>query len=67
MMGRPDAQILPPPPSRTRRRGGVLGYLRDEQARYGYFFICPTLLFFCVFVAFPLLFSFYLSSALSIS
>jgi multiple sugar transport system permease protein len=46
---------------RDRARGGILGYLRNEQARYGYLFICPTLLFFCVFVAFPLAFSFYLS------
>ncbi len=45
------------------RRGssGLLAYVRTEQARYGYFFILPTLLYFCVFVAFPLVFAFYLS------
>jgi multiple sugar transport system permease protein len=59
MMGRPATQSLSL--ASARARGGLLGYLRDEQARYGYFFIFPTLLFFCVFVAFPLLFSFYLS------
>ena len=59
MIGQTEAPVSRP--ARSPGRGGPLGYLRDEQARYGYFFICPTLLFFCVFVAFPLAFSFYLS------
>ena len=59
MVGRTDA---PPLPVATGRRYGGLGpYVRNEQARYGYLFILPTFLFFCTFIAFPLLFSFYLS------
>lgn len=46
----------------SRRRTSTLAaYIRNEQARYGYFFILPTLLYFGIFVAFPLVFSFYLS------
>lgn len=59
MMGRTASSPLVT--ATGRARGSVLACLRNEQARYGYFFIFPTLLFFCVFVAFPLLFSFYLS------
>jgi multiple sugar transport system permease protein len=43
------------------RSGRLLAYVRHEQARYGYLFILPTLGYFLIFVAFPLLFSFYLS------
>src|SRR6266542_477125 len=65
---------LPPLPGRNRpggadgagiRGGGPLAQLRtairDEQTRYGYLFILPSLLFFLVFIAFPVAFSFYLS------
>jgi multiple sugar transport system permease protein len=41
-------------------RAGVLGYVREEQARYGALFVLPTLLFFCVFIAWPVAYSFYL-------
>jgi multiple sugar transport system permease protein len=43
------------------RSAGLRAYVRNEQARYGYCFILPTLLYFCIFVAFPVVFSFYLS------
>ena len=42
----------------VHRPSRPIAYVRNEQARCGYFFILPTLLFFCVFIAFPLLFSF---------
>jgi multiple sugar transport system permease protein len=50
-------------PAEVERRilSRLAAYVRDEQARYGYFFILPTLLYFGVFVAFPVVFSFYLS------
>ena len=35
-------------------------YVRQEQARYGVLFVLPTLLFFCVFIAWPVFYSFYL-------
>lgn len=50
-----------PPGGERRGFGRVRRWIRDEQARYGYLFILPTLLYFAVFVAFPLVFSFYLS------
>src|ERR671911_1938266 len=59
MVGRPEAAPLVVATGRSS--GRLLQLVRNEQARYGYFFILPTLLFFFVFVAFPLLFSFYLS------
>jgi multiple sugar transport system permease protein len=59
MVGRPEAAPLVVATGRSS--GRLLHLVRNEQARYGYFFILPTLLFFFAFVAFPLLFSFYLS------
>ena len=41
-------------------RAGVGGYVRQEQARYGTLFVLPTFLFFCVFIAWPVVYSFYL-------
>jgi len=35
-------------------------YVRAEQARYGALFVLPSLLFFCVFIVYPVAFSFYL-------
>ena len=53
-----------PAPDR-RGAGSIIGRIRravrQEQARYGYFFLLPVLLHFAVFVAFPVAFSFYLS------
>ncbi len=39
----------------------LFGRLRDEQTRYGYLFVLPVVAFLLIFIAFPLLFSFYLS------
>ena len=41
-------------------RDGLLGYIRQEQARYGVLFVLPTFLFFCLFIAWPVAYSFYL-------
>ena len=41
-------------------RAGLTGYVRQEQARYGTLFVLPTFLFFCVFIAWPVVYSFYL-------
>ena len=41
-------------------RSGLLGYIRQEQARYGTLFVLPSLLFFLVFIAWPVAYSFYL-------
>jgi ABC-type sugar transport system permease subunit len=41
-------------------RGGVVGYVRQEQARYGTLFVLPSLVFFLVFIAWPVAYSFYL-------
>ncbi|MCC6175622.1 MAG: sugar ABC transporter permease [Chloroflexi bacterium] len=41
-------------------RSGITGYVRQEQARYGALFVLPTFLFFCVFIAWPVAYSFYL-------
>ena len=41
-------------------RTGLGGYVRQEQARSGVLFVLPSLLFFCVFIAWPLFYSFYL-------
>jgi multiple sugar transport system permease protein len=66
--GSPEAR--PPGPGPTRAlpspappgwRGRLAAYVRDEQARYGHYFVLPTLVFFLVFVAFPVAFSLYLS------
>ena len=59
MVGRTEAPSLPAATSRSW--GGLGAVVRNEQARYGYLFIIPTFLYFCVFIAFPLAFSFYLS------
>jgi multiple sugar transport system permease protein len=42
------------------RRAGLRAYIRQEQARYGTLFVLPTLLFFCLFIAWPVAYSFYL-------
>jgi multiple sugar transport system permease protein len=39
----------------------LLHYLRREQAQYGYLFVLPVVAFVAIFIAFPMLFSFYLS------
>jgi multiple sugar transport system permease protein len=58
----PAAPPAPPPPGRPLRLRTRLGAsVRDEQARYGALFVLPTLVFFLVFVAFPVAFSLYLS------
>ncbi len=59
MLGRSDVPALAAATGRSS--GGLLAAVRNEQARYGYLFILPTLFYFFVFIAFPLLFSFYLS------
>ena len=41
-------------------RGGLIGYIRQEQARYGTLFVLPSLLFFCLFIVYPVAYSFYL-------
>ena len=41
-------------------RSGLLGYVRQEQARYGTLFVLPTFFFFCLFIAWPVAYSFYL-------
>src|SRR3712207_1150253 len=41
-------------------RASVASYVRQEQARYGALFILPSFLFFCVFIAWPVFYSFYL-------
>jgi multiple sugar transport system permease protein len=38
----------------------VVRYIRNEQARYGTLFVLPSLLFFCVFIFYPVAYSFYL-------
>jgi multiple sugar transport system permease protein len=47
-------------PTMMSIRAGVAGYLSREQARYGTLFVLPTFLFFCVFVAWPVFYSFHL-------
>ena len=44
----------------ARAAAGIADYVRDDQARYGVLFVLPTFLFFCVFIAWPLGYSFYL-------
>ena len=41
-------------------RGGITSYIREEQARYGALFVLPTFLFFCIFIVWPVGYSFYL-------
>jgi multiple sugar transport system permease protein len=41
-------------------RSGLLSYVRQEQARYGALFVLPTFFFFCLFIAWPVAYSFYL-------
>jgi ABC-type sugar transport system permease subunit len=45
---------------RRAARGGLIGYVRQEQARYGTLFVLPSLVFFCVFIVYPVVYSFYL-------
>ncbi|MFN8523280.1 MAG: sugar ABC transporter permease [Chloroflexota bacterium] len=40
--------------------GALTAYVRQEQARYGTLFVLPSLVFFCVFIAWPVWYSFYL-------
>lgn len=42
------------------RRFGLWAYIQQEQARYGTLFVLPTFLFFCLFIAWPVAYSFYL-------
>jgi ABC-type sugar transport system permease subunit len=39
---------------------GISSYYRDERARYGVFFVLPSLFFFCIFIVWPVFYSFYL-------
>ena len=39
---------------------GLSGYVRDEEARNGVLFVLPTFVFFCIFIAWPVFYSFYL-------
>ena len=39
---------------------GIASYIREEQARYGALFVLPTFLFFCIFIVWPVGYSFYL-------
>ena len=39
---------------------GIRDYVRVEQARYGALFVLPTFVFFCVFIVWPVGYSFYL-------
>ena len=41
-------------------RSGLVGYARQEQGRHGTLLVLPTFLFFCVFIAWPVFYSFYL-------
>lgn len=41
-------------------RVGITSYIRDEQARYGTLFVLPTFFFFCIFIVWPVGYSFYL-------
>jgi multiple sugar transport system permease protein len=50
-----------PAPAPSGLRARLAAYVRDEQARYGHWFVLPTLVYFLVFVAFPVVFSLYLS------
>src|SRR5215213_9985117 len=45
---------------RLERSNMLPGYIRQEQARYGTLFVLPTFLFFCLFIAWPMAYSFYL-------
>ena len=48
-------------PSFFRSAGsGLADYVRREQARYGVLFVLPTFIFFCIFIAWPVAYSFYL-------
>lgn len=42
-------------------RGRLAAYIRREQSIYGTFFILPSMIFFGVFIVYPVLYSFYLS------
>ena len=39
---------------------GLADYVRREQARYGVLFVLPTFIFFCIFIVWPVIYSFYL-------
>jgi multiple sugar transport system permease protein len=39
---------------------GIRDYVRVEQARYGTLFVLPTFVFFCIFIIWPVGYSFYL-------
>jgi len=45
----------------SQARTGIAAHVRQEQARYGTFFVLPSFLFFCVFIVWPVGYSFYLS------
>ena len=57
----PSVPVPPRSPVPRSRWARLAAYIRDEQARYGSLFVLPTLIFFLVFVAFPVAFSLYLS------
>jgi multiple sugar transport system permease protein len=45
----------------VRRSGkGFSRFLGNEQARYGLLFVLPSLVFFCIFIVWPVAYSFYL-------
>jgi ABC-type sugar transport system permease subunit len=41
-------------------RAGIASLIRHERARYGVLFVLPSFLFFCIFIVWPVFYSFYL-------
>jgi ABC-type sugar transport system permease subunit len=41
-------------------QAGIASYIRQERARYGVLFVLPSFLFFCIFIVWPVFYSFYL-------
>ncbi|MBW1697739.1 MAG: sugar ABC transporter permease [Deltaproteobacteria bacterium] len=41
-------------------REGIVSYVREERARYGALFVLPSFVFFCIFIVWPVFYSFYL-------
>ncbi|MCL5108357.1 MAG: sugar ABC transporter permease [Chloroflexi bacterium] len=47
-------------PTAQRTRKGLSRFFGNEQARYGVMFVLPSLVFFCIFIVWPVAYSFYL-------